>query len=520
MITLNFDNQLTRELPADAQMDNYPRQVYGACWSACQPTAVSNPSLLAYSSDVVASLGLTAVDVGSDGFVQAFAGNQLLRGMQPFATCYGGHQFGHWAGQLGDGRAISLGEVVHGGRRFELQLKGAGSTPYSRTADGRAVLRSSIREFLCSEAMHHLGVPSTRALSLIGTGDQVLRDMFYDGNAAFEQGAVVCRVAPSFTRFGQFELFAQRGDTALLQQLVDFTMRRDFPEVQGDFAAWFKLVCERTAILVNEWLRVGFVHGVMNTDNMSIIGLTIDYGPYGWVDNLDFGWTPNTTDAAGKRYAFGRQAGVARWNLQKLAESLVAVAPSQQSLIDGLAHFDTVYNERLMFTLASKLGLKEWRGDEDDALINELFGWMQKLEVDYTLFFCGLAQVDTTPQSDDVLTHILPAFYQPDILEVPQHRQMVLDWLNQYQLRVAAQNEPHSARRERMNAFNPRFILRNYLAQQAIDAAEQGDLSMLHRLQAALLRPYEQMDAHADLYAKRPEWARHKAGCSMLSCSS
>jgi len=521
-MNLHFDNRLIRELPEDklaVEMDNQPRQVHHAIWSATPPTPVSNPTLLAYSSDVAALVGLTDDDAHSAQFAQVFSGNQPIEGMQPFSTCYGGHQFGHWAGQLGDGRAISLGEVVHNGVRSELQLKGAGPTPYSRRADGRAVLRSSIREFLCSEAMHHLGVPTTRALSLIRTGDDVVRDMFYDGRAEAEPGAIVCRVSPSFIRFGHFELLAQRGDFALLKKLVEFTINRDFPHITGNaherFNQWFKEICASTARLVNEWLRVGFVHGVMNTDNMSILGLTIDYGPYGWIDNLDFGWTPNTTDAGGKRYAFGKQAGVARWNLQKLAESLVAVAPSQQSLIDGLASFDEVYEQQLHATLAGKLGLLDWT-DTDDDLINGLFAWMQALNVDYTEFFRCLADVSEFPFLDTVT----PAFYHSELLSNEPHRTNIQDWLNQYAQRIAQQNEPHETRKQRMNAFNPRFALRNYLAQQAIDAATLGDLSVLHELQAALRTPYDDNPAFSHLYARRPDWAINKAGCSMLSCSS
>ena len=521
-MNLNFDNRFTQELPADAlgvEHAHQVRQVFNACWSATPPTPVAQPRLLAYAADVAESMGLSEQDVHSDAFVQVFSGNQLLAGMQPFSTCYGGHQFGHWAGQLGDGRAISLGEVVHEQRRFELQLKGAGPTPYSRHADGRAVLRSSIREFLCSEAMHHLGVPSTRALSLIATGDGVVRDMFYDGNAAVEPGAIVCRVAPSFIRFGHFEIFAQRGDVDTLKQLVQFTMSRDFPELNGDVAAWFKEVCERTAILVNHWLRVGFVHGVMNTDNMSIVGLTIDYGPYGWVDDLDFGWTPNTTDAGGKRYAFGRQAGVARWNLQKLAQALVDIMPSQKALIEGLAHFDATYQHTLEATLANKLGLLDWTA-ADDALVDDLFQWMQKLEVDYTEFFRRLADVAVNDGDNDALNRIMPAFYDASVLDMTENRALVTQWLDVYQKRIAPQNEPNASRRARMNAFNPRFVLRNYLAQQAIEAAQAGDLSVLHELQSALLTPYDEAAEYQNLYGKRPEWARDKAGCSMLSCSS
>ncbi len=289
------------------------RQVHGACYSRVDPTPVRAPKLLAWSREVADLLGLDETDLRDPRFAEVFGGNALLPGMVPYAACYGGHQFGNWAGQLGDGRAITLGETVNPqGQRWELQLKGAGPTPYSRRADGRAVLRSSIREFICSEAMHHLGVPTTRALSLVATGEPVIRDMFYDGNARPEPGAIVRRVAPSFIRFGNFEIFASRGEEPLLQQLIDFTIDRDFPELaeaEPDSVQrrlkWFEEVCRRSAVLIAHWMRVGFVHGVMNTDNMSILGLTIDYGPYGWIDNFDPDWTPNTTDAGGRRYRFG-----------------------------------------------------------------------------------------------------------------------------------------------------------------------------------------------------------------------
>ena len=270
-------------------------------------TKVAAPKTIAYSREVAALLDLDRAECESELFAQVFGGNQLLEGMDPYAMCYGGHQFGNWAGQLGDGRAINLGEVLNRkGEHWTLQLKGAGPTPYSRTADGLAVLRSSIREFLCSEAMFHLGVPTTRALSLVSTGEQVMRDMFYDGNPKFEPGAIVCRVAPSFVRFGNFQIFAARGDIENLKRLVDFTIVNDFPHLGAPspevYASWFEEVCVRTCEMIVHWMRVGFVHGVMNTDNMSILGLTIDYGPYGWLEDYDPGWTPNTTDASGKRY--------------------------------------------------------------------------------------------------------------------------------------------------------------------------------------------------------------------------
>ncbi|HYD10612.1 MAG TPA: YdiU family protein, partial [Acidimicrobiales bacterium] len=320
---LPFDNRFTRELPADPEPDNRRRQVEGAAYSRVAPTPVASPTTLVWSPEVASMLDLDPAVCTTQAFADVFGGNRVPEGADPFAMVYGGHQFGSWAGQLGDGRAIAIGEVVdRDGGHQTLQLKGAGPTPYSRTADGRAVLRSSIREFLCSEAMFHLGVPTTRALSLVLTGDGVVRDVMYDGNPEVEPGAVVCRVAPSFVRFGTFQLPASRGDIELLRSLVEFTIRNDYPHHEGDVAGWFTEVCERTAALVVDWMRVGFVHGVLNTDNMSILGLTIDYGPYGWLESFDPGWTPNTTDAGMRRYRYGAQPEVAHWNLWQLANAL------------------------------------------------------------------------------------------------------------------------------------------------------------------------------------------------------
>src|SRR5436190_10000166 len=315
MQTLRFDNRFVRELPADPEAGPRLRQVHGALYSLVEPTPVAAPRLIAYSREVADMLGIDETTINSPAFAEVFGGNALLDGMQPYAANYGGHQFGQWAGQLGDGRAITLGEAINAaGERWELQLKGAGPTPYSRTADGRAVLRSSLREFLCSEAMNHLGVPTTRALCLVATGEDVVRDMFYDGHPQAEPGAVVCRVAPSFLRFGNFEICAARGDQALLQTLADFTITTHFPQLgapsRDTYLRWFDEVCRRTARMLVHWMRVGFVHGVMNTDNMSVLGLTIDYGPYGWLEGYDPNWTPNTTDAGGRRYRYGHQPHV------------------------------------------------------------------------------------------------------------------------------------------------------------------------------------------------------------------
>ena len=392
---LPFDNRFVRELPADPLADNYRRQVTEACYSFVKPTQVKAPTLICAATEVADLIDLNHSQLGAELFTHIFAGNQLLTGMQPYACCYGGHQFGNWAGQLGDGRAINLGEVNNTrGEHWTLQLKGAGPTPYSRTADGLAVLRSSVREFLCSEAMHHLGVPTTRALSLVLTGEQVRRDMFYDGNPQLEPGAVVCRVAQSFTRFGSFEIFSARGDTALLKKLADFTIRTDFPhlvkpgvDISCDtYVQWFAEVCVRTAKMIAHWMRVGFVHGVMNTDNMSILGLTIDYGPYGWLEGYDPDWTPNTTDAQGRRYRFINQPHIAAWNLAQLGNAIYPLVESVKPLQDALNQYRHSYSEQWQKDMANKLGLHAIEQD-DIALIDELHRVLELVETDMTIFY-------------------------------------------------------------------------------------------------------------------------------------
>ena len=516
---LNFDNRYVRELPGEPLHSPLPRQVFGAFWSPVEPTPVAAPRLLAHSREVAAALDLDDAAMASPMLLEALAGNRLLPGMAAYASCYGGHQFGQWAGQLGDGRAILLGEAINRrGERYELQLKGAGPTPYARRADGRAVLRSSIREFLCSEAMHHLGVPTTRALSLVGTGETVIRDMFYDGHPVAEPGAVVCRVAPSFIRFGHFELPAARNDLDLLRRLVAFTIDRDFPGFAGDppakLVAWFTEICERTARLIAHWLRVGFVHGVMNTDNMSIIGLTIDYGPYGWVDNFDPGWTPNTTDASSRRYCFARQPAIARWNLERLADALAPLLPQPGDLAAGLDRYDETYAAEFCTAYAAKLGLRQWRHD-DAELLEDLFALMHRAEIDMTAFFRALALLDPGQPQPQLLDD---AFYRADLRQ--RHAGQLERWLQRYAARLQRDDWPRQLRIATMNAVNPRFVLRNYLAQQAIDRAEQGDVQMIDDLLEVLRRPYDEQPGRDAFSARRPDWARHRAGCSMLSCSS
>ncbi|MCA1714325.1 MAG: YdiU family protein [Gammaproteobacteria bacterium] len=437
---LIFDNTFVRDLPGDPEADSRVRQVQGALWSQVDPKAVDAPHLIAYSREVAAMLGLDEV-MHAPGLVQVFAGNALLPGMQPYAANYGGHQFGHWAGQLGDGRAITLGEVINAaGERWELQLKGAGPTPYSRTADGRAVLRSSIREFLCSEAMHHLGVPTTRALSLVATGETVMRDMFYDGHPQAEPGAIVCRVAPSFIRFGNFELPYARNDVALLRHLADFTIHRDFPELAGEgerlYADWFAQVCERTAMTIAHWMRVGFVHGVMNTVDR---------------DNM-----------------------------------------------------------------ARKLGLTKLR-EADIEMMRDLYALLTVVEVDMTLFFRALADLDIDADAPG-LEPLHDAFY--DTGKIGDVATQFQAWLARYAARVRIDELSPDARSARMQAANPKYVLRNYLAQQAIDRAGQGDYGGIHELLEVMRHPYDDQPGREAFAQRRPDWARDRAGCSMLSCSS
>ncbi len=524
---LVFDNRFVRELAADPEAGNRTRQVQRACYSRVMPTPVRQPQLVACAREVLDLLGLPADACDTEEFAQVFAGNRLLPGMEPYAACYGGHQFGNWAGQLGDGRAINLGEAVNAqGEHWTLQLKGAGPTPYSRRADGLAVLRSSIREFLCSEAMHHLGVPTTRALSVVRTGEQVVRDMFYDGHPKAEPGAVVCRVAPSFTRFGNFEIFAARQEDDILKQLADFTIRADFPHL-GDpspavYGAWFAEICRRTAQLMVHWMRVGFVHGVMNTDNMSILGLTIDYGPYGWLEDYDPDWTPNTTDAQGRRYRFGHQPQIAAWNLVQLANALYPLVGAVEPLQQGIDLYGETYRQGWQAMMAGKLGLNAFDPATDAALIGALEAMLQLAEIDMTLFYRALAEVEGNDETKEelLLAPLLGAFYRPEQL-TGEVRARIAAWLRHYLQRVRRDGTANAQRRQRMNAVNPKYVLRNYLAQLAIDRAEQGDSSLVRRLLEVLRRPYdEQPEAEVEFAQKRPEWARHRAGCSMLSCSS
>ena len=502
--SLKWLTRFLEETPGDSEVGGKSRQVPNACWSRVKPSPPPSPELQMWSAEMGLKLGLERPDG------RVLGGEMVTAGMDPYSQRYGGHQFGSWANQLGDGRAITLGELQLEDEVVELQLKGAGHTPYSRFADGKAVLRSSLREFLCSEAMHHLGVPTTRALSLVTTGEQVVRDVLYNGNPAPEDGAVVCRVAPSFLRFGSYQIHTANGDHETLQALVSHTVRHHFPNhsAEDDVSrvTWLSHIAEQTAVMISHWMRVGFVHGVMNTDNMSIHGLTIDYGPYGWLEDYNPGWTPNTTDAGRSRYCYGQQPQIGAWNVARLLEAMVPLMDDPELLHDVLEAYTVKFAQLHNTMWANKLGFRNWIED-DEALVRDLNALLQRVETDMTIFFRLLSSIETP--SIELLED---AFYDP--LTVPKDAWG--EWLLRWWERTG-----QSPNRQTMLENNPKYVLRNWMAQLAIDAAEEGDFSVAEELHTLLKDPYsEQPQFEAMWFQKRPEWARHRVGCSMLSCSS
>lgn len=519
---LHLDDSFNKHLPADPDKSNTLRQVLNACFSFVDPKVPSNPKLIHVSKELLDTLGIELGKSTEKIFFDVFSGTKVLENTQPYAMCYGGHQFGNWAGQLGDGRAINLFEIVHKDKRWSLQLKGSGKTPYSRNADGLAVLRSSIREHLCSEAMFHLGVPTTRSLSLMLTGDQVLRDMMYDGNSAYEKGAVICRVSPSFIRFGNFQILASRRDVKNLKILTDYTIQHFFPEIKEEgkvgYLEFFEQVTDLTIQMIIEWQRVGFVHGVMNTDNMSILGVTIDYGPYGWLDDYNPNWTPNTTDKNHRRYRFGNQGPIAHWNLFQLANALYPLINEKEDLERMIDSVEAKYREGFYFMMRSKLGLRTTM-DSDTSLIAELENVLTLAEIDMTIFYRLLSEFVAQDSPKQNFEKIMYAFYNPDTLSedvsIAWHQ-----WMKNYAIRLNVEILSQSERKEYMNTINPKYVLRNYMTQLAIDAANEGDYSLIEELHELLKSPYAEQKENEKWFAKRPEWARHKVGCSMLSCSS
>lgn len=471
------------------------------------------PYVVGFSADAARLLGLDPAIAADPGFAELFTGNATREWRHealPYASVYSGHQFGVWAGQLGDGRALSLGELDHAGKRYELQLKGSGRTPYSRMGDGRAVLRSSIREFLCSEAMHHLGIPTTRALSVIGSDQPVRRE-------EIETAAVVTRVSPSFVRFGHFEHFYAADRTNELRTLADHVIERFYPacrEADDPYLALLGRVVAATAELVAQWQAVGFCHGVMNTDNMSILGLTIDYGPFGFVDGFDAGYICNHSDTQG-RYAYRMQPQIAYWNCFCLAQSLMpligerydetvrsdrSVADAQATLDGFKGHFGPALERRFH----AKLGLHETH-EGDAALADRLLGLMHASRADFTLTFRRLSQVSKRDASGDAPVRDL-------FLDLAA----IDGWLADYRARLALEPREDDARREAMNRVNPKFVLRNHLAETAIRRAKEKDFSELERLAAVLRRPFDEQPENEAYATLPPDWA----GTLEVSCSS
>ena len=463
---------------------------YGTALAA-QPLPA--PRWVARSDALAADLGLTGW-LDETEALQALSGNVAPGGAKPFASVYSGHQFGVWAGQLGDGRALLLGELDTPTGPMEVQLKGSGLTPYSRMGDGRAVLRSSIREFLCSEAMHALGIPTTRALAVTASPQPVRRE-------TVETAAVVTRVAPSFLRFGHFEHFAHTAaDNAALRRLFDATLDRYFEGLPRTPAALLEEVSRRTARMVAQWQLVGFCHGVMNTDNMSMLGLTIDYGPFGFLDAFDPQHVCNHSDERG-RYAFARQPGVAFWNLHALAQALLPLADgppeaASEALLAALEPFKAEFARAMVDGLRAKLGLQDAQ-DDDAALADDLLRLMAEDHSDHTITWRRLAQPE---QARD-------EFLQRERFDA---------WLLRYRARLAQESSDDASRAQRMNRVNPKYVLRNHLAQQAIDRAAAGDDGEVRRLLAVLQRPFDEQPEHEADAGHPPAWASQLE----VSCSS
>lgn len=464
------------------------------------PTPLPAPYLVAVSEPAAALVGLTPEQLA--GSVDILVGNAVPERSLPLAAVYSGHQFGVWAGQLGDGRAILLGEVDTAEGPMELQWKGAGLTPYSRMGDGRAVLRSSIREFLCSEAMHALGIPTSRALSVAGSDQGVMRE-------TVETSAVVVRMAPSFVRFGSFEHWFYRNKPDELKILADYVIDRFYPELRGEdnpYVGLLREVSVRTAHMIAHWQAVGFMHGVMNTDNMSILGLTIDYGPFGFMEAFDPDHICNHTDQQG-RYSYSNQPQVGHWNCYALGQALLPLIGEVEAAQAALDVYQPAFAAKLDELLHAKLGLTrlERYADADRALFDAMFALLQANGVDFTLFFRRLSGVKAADASGDEPLRDLfidrPAFDA---------------WAFQYRERLQAEASDDAQRQLAMNKINPKYVLRNYLAQVAIEKAQNKDFSEVERLLAVLQRPYDEQPEHNHYAALPPDWASHLE----VSCSS
>jgi uncharacterized protein YdiU (UPF0061 family) len=469
-----------------------------AFFTELPPTPLPEPHLVSLNAPLARALGLDPERLRQDEAVRAFSGSLAIEGARPLATVYSGHQFGVWAGQLGDGRALLLGELDTPAGPMEIQFKGAGRTPYSRMGDGRAVLRSSIREYLCSEAMHGLGIPTTRALIVTGSPQPVIRE-------TVETASVVTRVAPSFIRFGHFEHFSANGLTDELRRLADFVIDGFYPDCRdghgNPYARLLQAVSARTAELMAQWQAVGFCHGVMNTDNMSVLGLTIDYGPFQFMDAFNPAHICNHSDHGG-RYAYHRQPNVAYWNLFCLGQALLPLMDDQQQALDALEPYKTLFPAALTRRMGAKLGLADTR-EGDAELIEELMQLMAKDAVDFTILFrrlCGAADGAVEPVRD--------LFLQREAFDA---------WAARWRERLQAQpGFDAAATAAAMRRINPRIVLRNHLAQIAIQQAQQGDFSEVDRLLKALAAPFDEREGEDELATFPPDWAQQIE----ISCSS
>ncbi|XP_074652979.1 protein adenylyltransferase SelO, mitochondrial-like isoform X2 [Tubulanus polymorphus] len=580
MEKLRFDNSALKSLPLDPEKKNFVRQVPGSCFSRLRPTPVEKPKTVAYCSNAMRTLlDLPESELERPEFAEYFSGNKLLPGSEPAAHCYCGHQFGYFSGQLGDGAAIYLGEIINkAGKRWEIQLKGAGLTPYSRSADGRKVLRSSIREFLCSEALHNLGIPTTRAGSCVTSDTKVVRDIFYDGHPKEEKATIVLRIAETFIRFGSFEIVLpispdtgrkgpSVGRTDILHTMLQFTIKNYYPEIykahnkdqQRMYLEFYKEVVLRTARLVASWQCVGWCHGVLNTDNMSIYGLTIDYGPFGFMDKFDYNFICNGSDNEG-RYAYDKQPEICKWNCMKLAETLDSAISKDKTLPELEKLFDPEFDKCYLATMRKKLGLLT-DSAEDKDLVKSLLDTMHETGADMTNIFRSLSHL-SLPGSDDfdekfesLTDYILSQCSTVEELKRslapkmdPRQLQMLLmmmemnpgfveslggghrvilqelnrmekakevkdmdpkekkaadakkwnEWLAKYIDRLQKEvdgdtstSATNKTRRDLMDGNNPRIVLRNWIAQSAIEAAEKGDFTLVQSVLKMLENPYD-----------------------------
>ncbi|XP_005386951.1 PREDICTED: UPF0061 protein ETA_18310-like [Chinchilla lanigera] len=506
--------------PVDPVKENYVRKVENCIFSIAFPTPFkSRVRLVAVSKDVLEDILDLDVSVSeTDDFIQLVSGGKIVFGSVPLTHRYGGHQFGVWADQLGDGRAHLIGIYMNRqGEKWELQLKGSGKTPYSRNGDGRAVLRSSVREFLCSEAMHALGIPTSRAASLVVSDDEVWRDQFYSGNITKERGAVVLRVAKSWFRIGSLEILAHYGELDLLRTLLDFIIQEHFPlvDVKGPnrYLDFFSTVVSETAQLIALWMSVGFAHGVCNTDNFSLLSITIDYGPFGFMEAYNPDFVSNTSDDE-KRYKIGNQANIGMFNLNKLLQALnLLLDPNQKQLaaqiLDG---YPDLYYTRFRKLFKAKLGfLGEEEGD--DELIAFLLHLMGETEADFTMTFRQLSEIT---ESQLLELNIPQQFWA---LKTVSKHELFPTWVSQYLLRLKSNmNDSDSERRERMTTVNPRYVLKNWMAESAIQKAERNDFSEVRLLQQVLRHPFQKcsMAEKAGYASPTPSWAKDLR----VSCSS